>query len=75
MMPKNKSIISITVYHPRNVQINGGYTLFSGPNVACDMETDGSLTIGEWETETQKGYAYFASGQWAYICVAEDKGS
>jgi hypothetical protein len=60
----------IVVYHPATSHINGGSTFFYGECVEAHRLEDGSLMIKGWETATEKGHAYFAAGQWAYVCMS-----
>lgn len=58
----------ITVYHPANSHINGGHTVFNGDHIEHSLLEDGALVIRNWSTETERGHAIFAKGEWAYIC-------
>ena len=62
--------MKIVVFHSP-IAGNGDQTVFNGPDLEYRMEEGGALRIIRWATDTQKGDALFAPGQWVYVCRSE----
>lgn len=62
---------TITIFH--SASSDRVKTVFNGEQITHELGDDGVLFINNWQTDTERGYALFAKGEWAFVCQSQAK--